>query len=101
MIGVIPKVGEAAVVEEFFHLFKTPWELFQEGRTYDVVIATADDQHPRSVGQDATRGRTYALLQLTVARPRPPAGGAWGSARVSRRTIVRGQAGLFIESFNE
>jgi hypothetical protein len=43
MIGVIPRVGEAAVVEEFFQLFKTPWELFQEGRTYDVVIATADE----------------------------------------------------------
>ena len=43
MIGVIPRAGEAAVVEEFFQLFKTPWELFQEGRTYDVVIATADE----------------------------------------------------------
>jgi len=31
------------VVEEFFELFKTPWEIYQEGRAYDVVIATVDD----------------------------------------------------------
>lgn len=43
MIGVIPKPNQAEVVEEFFELFKTPWELHRPGRVYDVVIATADE----------------------------------------------------------
>ncbi len=40
MIGVISRKGQEAVVNEFFELFKTPWEKCREGRTYDVVIAT-------------------------------------------------------------
>jgi hypothetical protein len=43
VIGVIPKVNQVAVVEEFFELFKTPWEFYEPGRAYDVVVATADD----------------------------------------------------------
>ena len=43
MIGVIPKADELTVVEEFFQLFKTPWEFYGEGRIYDVVVATADE----------------------------------------------------------
>ncbi len=31
------------VVEEFFELFKTPWELYRPGRAYDVIIVTADE----------------------------------------------------------
>ena len=40
MIGVIPKTNEPPVVEEFFQLFKTPWEIYREGQDYDVVIAS-------------------------------------------------------------
>src|SRR2546426_653684 len=43
MIGVIAKSDQAAAVEEFFQLFKTPWEFYQPGRTYDVVVVTSDD----------------------------------------------------------
>ncbi len=43
VIGVIPKVDQVPVVEEFFELFKTPWEYYEPGRAYDVVVATADD----------------------------------------------------------
>jgi hypothetical protein len=43
VIGVIPKPHQIPVVEEFFELFKTPWELHRPGRRYDVVVATADD----------------------------------------------------------
>ncbi len=43
MIGVISKVGQEPVVEEFFELFKTPWEFYQPGRTYEAVVATVDD----------------------------------------------------------
>jgi hypothetical protein len=30
-------------VEEFFELFKTPWEKYRPGRAYDVVVASADE----------------------------------------------------------
>ena len=43
MIGVIANASEHVVVEEFFQLFKTPWELFQVGRAYDVVFATTPE----------------------------------------------------------
>jgi len=43
LIGVIPKSHQRRVVEEFFELFKTPWELYRPGRTYDVIVATADE----------------------------------------------------------
>jgi hypothetical protein len=42
VIGVIAKADQVAVVEEFFELFKTPWEFYQQGRAYDVVITTSD-----------------------------------------------------------
>ncbi len=31
------------MVEEFFELFKTPWEYYEPSRAYDVVVATADE----------------------------------------------------------
>ena len=31
------------MVEEFFELFKTPWETYCPGRMYDVVVATANE----------------------------------------------------------
>jgi hypothetical protein len=43
VIGVICKAGQPAAVEEFFQLFKTPWEFYRPGRAYDVVVATVDD----------------------------------------------------------
>ena len=38
MIGVISTPGDAPIVEEFFELFKTPWEFYVAGRFYDVVL---------------------------------------------------------------
>lgn len=42
MIGVVCKREERHVVEEFFELFKTPWEHHHAGRRYDVVVCTTD-----------------------------------------------------------
>jgi hypothetical protein len=44
MIGVIADSTERQVVCEFFELFKTPWEWFQEGQQYDVVLCAGDAQ---------------------------------------------------------
>jgi hypothetical protein len=43
VIGVIPKTGEIGIVEEFFQLFKTPWELHRAGESYDAVLVTGDE----------------------------------------------------------
>jgi hypothetical protein len=43
VIGVLTRAEDHAIVEEFFELFKTPWEFYEHGRTYDVVVATASE----------------------------------------------------------
>lgn len=43
MLAIYPKDTEKPVVEEFFQLFKTPWEYFRSEGVYDVVIVTADE----------------------------------------------------------
>jgi len=43
MIGVFLKAPVNKAVEEFFQLFKTPWEIFQSGADYEVVITDRPD----------------------------------------------------------
>jgi hypothetical protein len=38
MIGVVAEYTEAAIVQEFFQLFKTPWEFYREDAQYEVVL---------------------------------------------------------------
>jgi len=38
MIGVLTDPKYSAAVKEFFELFKTPWEFYQSGRKYAVLI---------------------------------------------------------------
>jgi len=45
LIGVIAKAGQTQAVEEFFQLFKTPWEFYRSGRAYEVVVTT--DEVPK------------------------------------------------------
>jgi hypothetical protein len=40
MIGVIADPGERPVVAEFFELFKTPWEFYENEGHYDVLICS-------------------------------------------------------------
>jgi len=40
MIGVLFRKHQKPMVEEFFELFKTPWEPFREEGSYDVVLTT-------------------------------------------------------------
>jgi len=43
LIGVISKENEIEVVEEFFQLFKTPWEFYKDDREYEVVIISKSE----------------------------------------------------------
>jgi hypothetical protein len=43
VIGVLTTSDDYPVVAEFFELFKTPWERYEPGRTYDVVVAAAGE----------------------------------------------------------
>lgn len=55
MIGVVPGTTPAWVVEEFFQLFKTPWEFWSDGRAYDVVMVA-----------DAAKGSVVAPLVILM-----------------------------------
>lgn len=46
MIGVIAKNEQSAVIREFFELFKTPWEFWQENQDYDILMVT---ENPRKL----------------------------------------------------
>jgi hypothetical protein len=43
VIGIICKGYELKAVEEFFQLFKTPWEFYSLQCSYDVVIVTSEE----------------------------------------------------------
>jgi hypothetical protein len=42
MIGVVAEELELPAVTEFFELFKSPWERYQPGRHYDVLLSSAN-----------------------------------------------------------
>src|SRR5215831_8533125 len=42
MIGVIANPLEHVVVQEFFELFKTPWEFYKAGRHYEIILCSGD-----------------------------------------------------------
>ncbi len=42
MIGVVLKEGEEKTAEEFFELFKVPWEYYKDNQNYPVVLSTHD-----------------------------------------------------------
>ncbi len=42
MIGVAAAPVDFDAVREFFELFKTPWEFYREGRSYDVVLCSGE-----------------------------------------------------------
>ena len=38
MLGVVADSAEQHVVQEFFELFKTPWEFYRADRQYEVLL---------------------------------------------------------------
>jgi hypothetical protein len=43
VIGVLSKDSEARAVQEFFQLFKTPWEFYVPQKSYDLVLTTREE----------------------------------------------------------
>ena len=39
------------MVCEFFELFKTPWEVYESGRPYDVVLCAGDVDLPHDAAR--------------------------------------------------
>ncbi len=62
MIGVVSKPEERAAAEEFFQLFKTPWEFFDQAHRYDVLIVT-DQSVPET---DAPLVIAYGAAESSV-----------------------------------
>lgn len=60
MIGVMAQESYKPIASEFFELFKTPWEFYQEGKEYAVILAAdASRELPQAplvlvFGMDAT-----------------------------------------------
>jgi hypothetical protein len=48
MIGVISRHEELAAVEEFFQLFKTPWEIYDPDKGHYEVLIVADSNVPET-----------------------------------------------------
>jgi hypothetical protein len=64
MIGVVASPADLDVAEEFFELFKTPWESAVSGRRYEVVLAT--EEYPDDV--DAAVLLVYGAGERAVDR---------------------------------
>jgi hypothetical protein len=73
MIGVIARVEDRPVVEEFFQLFKTAWEFHRPCRTYDVLLVTAPDAQARAARLTVVCNSQSAALDcslgITMAAP--------------------------------
>jgi hypothetical protein len=47
LIGVLSNDAEKEVVQEFFQLFKTPWEFYNPDRPYDAVLCAREGTPPK------------------------------------------------------
>ena len=70
MIGVVANSSETAVVQEFFELFKTPWEFYSVDRQYEVVLcagsAPPSNGHAKLTVIYATRPMEHGRARGTL-----------------------------------
>ena len=86
MIGVIAKQEQVTIVEEFFELFKTPWEHYEEGRNYDAIISTTGevpDAHDAKLLVLFGAERQAADVRYGIA---PFGEASWGMVEVGRES---------------
>jgi hypothetical protein len=86
MIGVAVQSAEREVAREFFELFKTPWEFYQPGRRYEVLVCT-EEQCPSDAAELALlyRARPGAFdAQHRIAIRNSQVGGSlsWEGRRI-------------------
>ena len=83
MIGVLSKDNETRAVEEFFQLFKTPWEFWDPCKQYDVVIATREEI-PQDINSSALVIYQSSVIELDdrlglmTTSQRGPSRVSWG-----------------------
>jgi hypothetical protein len=65
LIGILINQFQKAAVEEFFQLFKTPWEFFVAGRNYEVIIADNSD------AESINARITILFKRAIVSAPKP------------------------------
>jgi len=70
MIAVFCKDSERKVVAEFFELFKTPWEFYEDDQAYDVVVATKPGLPPVTAGLLILCGSFVTESDQQLPRPR-------------------------------
>lgn len=81
MIGVHAPKSDAAVVAEFFELFKTSWEFCRPGRSYEVVLQAGANISPE---RGARLTVCYNGKPLAEDRGTPQAWAAEPSGRLAR-----------------
>src|SRR5688572_240353 len=80
MIGVLANAAERRFVEEFFELFKTPWEMAVPGRRYAVLLSTD--------GQAIATPGTLTLIYGAGETPWDRENGVRGTAIAAPQTVT-------------
>jgi hypothetical protein len=84
MIGVISKPQEREVVEEFFQLFKTPWEFYNPSGRYDVILTTRgnipESEAPLIVSYDTEKSGSDGCLEPEAVIQGSKVSVTWGDA---------------------
>ncbi|MBZ5510150.1 MAG: hypothetical protein LAN70_03165 [Acidobacteriia bacterium] len=95
MIGVIADPSDFSVVQEFFELFKTPWEFYREGRHYSVLLCSGDS------GLREQDAQLVVIYGGAKARSDAAIAGSRASGKVSSRLLSYKGARLqlYFESF--
>lgn len=79
MIGVLAGAAERGAVQEFFELFKTPWEFYAEGRDYTALVCAG--------GETPRLGRAPLVVEYGGAR-RPAEADGDAEGFVARQATV-------------
>jgi peptidoglycan/xylan/chitin deacetylase (PgdA/CDA1 family) len=101
MIGVIADSADHVVVQEFFELFKTPWEFFKPDRKYEVLLCADDvsfDKSPKVVLQYS--GSKITFDDQEKLQTRCPAGNIHIFSHRGNRIPIYGNCLTFPEVAN-
>ena len=70
MIGVICRQNEIESVKEFFELFKTPWEFYDNQKYYDVILSSGEIPNEKNYNAifiyDSRKNEVDAELNIKV-----------------------------------